>query len=119
MLTRQENAFLKIAIIFLAVIVIIAGIVIRSFATQSSSEPKGGSFAGEEAVKEEKVGLLPVHVNGKYGFIDKTGKVVIPQFDEAFGFDDGLATVIWIGYGAARKEGYIDKTGRYIWKPTR
>jgi hypothetical protein len=32
-------------------------------------------------------GLAPVKIGNKFGFIDKTGKVVIaPKFDNAFGF---------------------------------
>ena len=33
-------------------------------------------------------------LGGKYGFIDRTGKMVInPQFDNAYHFSDGLALV--------------------------
>jgi hypothetical protein len=151
MLTRQKNAFLKIAIIFLPVIVIIAGITIPSFAAQSDPAPKAGSSSGKEAVGEEKVGLFRVQIGSKYGFIDKTGKIVIkPQFDDALlGFFEGLAEVqiggkwgyidksgnivikpqfdgtsgfqeglakVFIG---GKEAGYIDKTGRYVWEPTR
>lgn len=55
----------------------------------------------------------------KYGFIDKTGKEVIPlQFDEAYSFQDGLATVLkyqgW-QYGVTlNKIGYIDTTGKMV-----
>jgi hypothetical protein len=52
--------------------------------------------------------------NDKTGFIDKTGKIIInPQFDDAWGFREGLAKV-WIG----KKLGYVDKTGKYVWNPT-
>lgn len=38
--------------------------------------------------------LYVVNVNGKYGYIDKTGKIIItPQFDEAYPFSEGLASV--------------------------
>ena len=41
--------------------------------------------------------LFPAKSDGKYGFIDKTGKYVInPQFDDAEAFSEGLARV-WIG----------------------
>jgi hypothetical protein len=40
-------------------------------------------------------GLAPVQVNRKWGFIDKTGKLVVkPQFDEVYGFSEGLACVV-------------------------
>ena len=51
-------------------------------------------------------GLSCVKQNGKYGFIDKKGKVVVPfQFDDtAYSFSDGLAYVKQDG-----KYGFIDK----------
>lgn len=55
----------------------------------------------------------------KYGFIDKTGKEVIPlQFDEAYSFQDGMATVLKFQghqYGFSySKIGYIDTTGKLV-----
>ena len=39
-------------------------------------------------------GLAKVKLNDKYGFIDKTGKEVIPiKYDHAYGFSIGLALV--------------------------
>jgi hypothetical protein len=47
------------------------------------------------------------------GYIDKTGKTVIePQFDDAYSFSEGLASVEING-----KLGYIDKTGKVVIKP--
>ena len=46
----------------------------------------------------------------KYGFIDKTGKVVIERkFDRAGGFSEGLAPV-----AIGKKWGYIDKRGKKV-----
>jgi serine/threonine protein kinase/predicted DNA-binding WGR domain protein len=57
--------------------------------------------------------LLPVKVDGKWGYIDKTGQVVIqPQFDEAKIFSEGL-TAVRIG----SKWGYINQTGQVIIQP--
>ena len=55
----------------------------------------------------------------KYGFIDKTGKEVIPlQFDEAYSFQDGMATVLkfqgWYEGFSINKIGYIDTTGKLV-----
>ena len=62
--------------------------------------------------KEELVGLFPVYVNGKYGYIDRTGKIVVnPQFDYARDFSDGMA-VVGIGDYLSQKYGFIDKTGK-------
>jgi hypothetical protein len=49
----------------------------------------------------------------KYGFIDQTGKTVIPpKFDLTFEFSEGLAAVSVNG-----KWGYIDKTGEMVITP--
>ncbi|GHV42636.1 hypothetical protein FACS189490_12010 [Clostridia bacterium] len=54
--------------------------------------------------------------NDKYGYIDKTGKVVIDfLYDEARPFDGGLAPVV----KSPSQSGYIDKSGKfydYSWK---
>ncbi|MBE9577584.1 WG repeat-containing protein [Moraxella sp. K1664] len=55
-------------------------------------------------------GLASVEQNGKWGFIDNTGKVVIPvQYDYVGYFSEGLATVKQNG-----KFGFIDKTGKVV-----
>ncbi|MBQ8464031.1 MAG: WG repeat-containing protein [Prevotella sp.] len=65
-----------------------------------------GSFGeGLATVKEE--------MNGKYGFIDRTGRLVIPcQWWIGFGrFSEGLCPVCdW----DTHRYGYIDKTGRLV-----
>ncbi len=67
--------------------------------------------------KKEHPGLFPVQVGGKYGYMDKTGRLVInPQFDGAWSFSEGLAMVGSGGWGT-RKYGYIDKTGKYVIAP--
>ena len=54
-------------------------------------------------------GLAKVELNGKYGFIDKTGREVIPcKYDFAYGFSDGLASIELNG-----KWGCIDKYGKW------
>jgi ankyrin repeat protein len=59
-------------------------------------------------------GLANVILNGKGGFIDKTGKMVIePRFDNwPGGFSEGLANVYLNGKG-----GFIDKTGKIVINP--
>ena len=56
-------------------------------------------------------GLAAVKVDGKWGFIDPTGKQVIPaQYDLVESFEDGLAMVIQDG-----KPMYIDPEGQQVW----
>ena len=54
--------------------------------------------------------LRLVKLNGKYGFIDKSGTEVIPcKYDEADSFREGLAKVVLKG-----KYGFVDKTGTEV-----
>ncbi|MCL2159649.1 MAG: WG repeat-containing protein [Oscillospiraceae bacterium] len=70
-----------------------------------------------EATRPFNQGLAFAKQNGKWGFIDKSGKFVIqPEYDDVMThdisctvFDDGLALVKKDG-----KWGYIDKTGNIV-----
>ena len=80
---------------------------------------KNGNFAfGETAkflsAKSFSNGLAAIYAdNGKWGYIDTKGKIVIqPQFEGAFNFDEKLAPVIKSG-----KIGFIDKTGKFVIQP--
>lgn len=80
---------------------------------------------------------VQIGTGGKFGYIDTTGAVVIKaQFDRAHRFIRGIARVeigryvslgppcrpnmmcVWSSVWDA-EVGYIDKTGSYIWKPTK
>lgn len=69
-------------------------------------------------------GLAPVEIRGRWGYIDKTGRVVIkPRFDFAGEFVGGIAPVSvgWIYADAPQtgvKNGYIDRAGKYVWRPS-
>lgn len=63
--------------------------------------------------KDKAMPLFWVMENGKYGYIDKAGKVVIqPQFENTMGFNEGLAATKLGG-----KYGYIDIKGNWTIKP--
>ena len=65
---------------------------------------------GYDFVDEYSEGLAWVRLNGKYGFIDKSGTLVIPcMYDYADSFHDGLA---WVGLNG--KDGFIDKSGTEV-----
>ena len=54
-------------------------------------------------------GLIAGKIAGKWGYLDTSGKVVIPpQFNLTRGFHDGLAQVDLCDY--------IDRTGKYVYK---
>src|ERR1044072_8994889 len=58
-------------------------------------------------------GLAAIQAGGKYGYIDKTGRVLIkPQLDGAENFCEGMALVT-MNY----KKGYINKAGEIVAKP--
>jgi hypothetical protein len=58
-------------------------------------------------------GLASVLVDGKWGYIDKTGQIEIePQFKTAIKFGGGLALVEIDD----KNWGYIDRKGIFVWK---
>ena len=63
--------------------------------------------------QSEEILLAPVKIEGKWGYINKTGKTAIePQFDNAGGFQEGLAQI-----RMGDKCGFIDKSGKIAIKP--
>src|SRR5439155_26449391 len=57
-------------------------------------------------------GFGRVKLDGGYGFIDKTGKVVLQLYQNAMGFSEGLAAVA--DAEVAGRWGYIDKSGALV-----
>lgn len=59
--------------------------------------------------------LAAAMLNGKWGFIDNTGKFIIePMFAEVGGFSAGLASASISGKSGS---GYIDKLGKFVVEP--
>lgn len=92
----------------------------KRIATPADYGPKSNSFSE---------GLAPISLGGKWGFMDRTGKLVIEaKFEDAENFSAGLAPVrihrdetIWCPAdesgnrsGATMMWGYIDKTGKLV-----
>ncbi len=70
---------------------------------------------GEEISKESRE-LFPVEVEGKSGYIDKNGQIVInPKFDDASPFSEGMARIL-VGDHEKGAFGYIDTTGKIVIK---
>jgi len=67
------------------------------------------SFSGDRAA---------VMLNGRWGYIDTEGAWIRdPEFAEATRFTQGLGRVR-LDVGEARRYGYIDRAGRYVWYPS-
>src|SRR5829696_9264172 len=82
----------------------IAGVLVIAAAVLAST--RAFDFTGSSAI-------YPIQVNQKFGFINRTGKVIVPpQFDNAGIFQDGLAPV-----AIGKQWGYADKNGRLVINP--
>ncbi len=59
-----------------------------------------------------------ISYNGKYGYEDSKGNVVIkPIYELAYDFNDGLASIVILDDAGNRKYGVIDTKGNYIAMP--
>jgi hypothetical protein len=92
----------------------------RPNGTASRSEGQGGSVAaaasgqggGKILGNDNPPALFPVKVDDKYGYMDKTGKLVLKaEYSGASRFSEGLAAVQLQKGG---RVGYIDETGSLV-----
>lgn len=94
---------------------------VRKTISQSYSQPvtyddyvvdmkTGEKVSGYECVYAFSEGLAKVRKDGKWGYMDGTGAMVVPtEYDDAGDFSEGLAKVQKNG-----KWGYINKTGAVV-----
>ncbi len=63
--------------------------------------------------RKQSDALFPVEVNGKHGYIDRLGNVVIkPEFDDCFAFSEGYASV-----KKGKAWGFINTNGDMVIEP--
>ena len=92
-----HRMILRFALSFLCVCVVIGSAPAFAQESPAGAEPR----------------LFPAAKDGKWGYIDSTGKVVLPlRYDGANPFSEGLAAV-----RVGRKWGYIDRTGEIVIQP--
>lgn len=71
-----------------------------------------------DAVRPFSENLAPAKVDGKWGFIDRSGQWAIePQFRAVYGFSSGLAAVDTGENLLGNNWGFIDKTGNFMIEP--
>jgi hypothetical protein len=72
-----------------------------------------------EVKHNDSKNLFPVSQNGKWGYVNEKGEIVIkPKFEMASDFKDGLASVVVIDkVGYKNKYGFIDKSGKMVVEP--
>lgn len=87
------------------------GVHLLSFSCSTHQQSSGMVVAAHEANASTR--LFRILKEGKFGFIDRTGKVVIkPQFDDAEDFSEGLALVV-----ISRTKEFIDVAGKVVIVP--
>lgn len=71
-------------------------------------------FMVTSTVVAQEPALFPVRSDGRIGYIDRSGRLVIqPQFMHGWKFSEGLACVV----DRSGKTGFIDSTGKYVIPP--
>lgn len=63
-----------------------------------------------QETQQPNINLYPIEQDGKFGYIDNTGKIIIePQFDD---FDDFIEEVAWVEIG--ENSYFINKNGQIV-----
>src|ERR1041385_359923 len=104
MMTRR-NYFMGFSLVALIIAGLFLFLPAQANNSLSTSTPEATPASTAEAVNT----LYPVRVDGKWGYIDNTGQLVIqPQYALADEFSNGLAMVQSGGQTASGKWGYIN-----------
>lgn len=99
-----------VVVILVVLLVSSAAFVYLQLGINSKQEDNIGRYTESQETNEE---LYVMRDNGRYGYINRSGLVVIkPQFEDAYSFSEGLARV-----AVQHKYGFIDKAGNVVIEP--
>ncbi len=109
---KKSSVFIKMALF--ALVACIVGFGVWYVITRFNHPSTKSSVEQSELAESNKVELVPIIQNGKAGFADKDGKVVIPcEYDFVANFSEGLAQVANKN-GNLWKCGFIDESGNIV-----
>lgn len=108
---KKQKIMISVLALLLAAGILITVLVITGRGLKTIDNEYLFTLEGEwDGARDFSEGLAAVKQDGKWGYIDTNGTVVIPpQYDGANSFSEGLAAVQKNG-----KWGYIDKTGNIV-----
>jgi hypothetical protein len=122
-LKTAQNRHMKRTYLLIALLAVIAA---QARGPMIGTAAAGSQIVGQSAGSNQNQALpsdlTPVEQNGKWGYADKDGKIVIkPQFTRAHRFSEGLA-LVWAGglpltdpiVTSFVNMGYIDGTGHWV-----
>lgn len=122
-LKTAQNRHMKRTYLVIALLAVILALAReRMTATAAAGSQIVGQSADSNQHQTLIADLTPVEQNGKWGYADKDGKIVIkPQFTRAHRFSEGLA-LVWTGgipltdpvVTSFVKMGYIDGAGHWV-----
>jgi|GEM_PF-124595 len=102
----------KAVIVLILAVLLIVGVFFTYYMRANDNSIDIGVGENPTSQVEEK-DLYVIRDNGRYGYIDKMGFVVIkPQFEDAYNFSENLARIT-----VHHKYGFIDKSGKVVIEP--
>ena len=110
----KSNRALRILVVFLYVMATLGAVI----SLTGCNSGKVDVITYEDSKTWFHEDLICIVIDGKYGYVDKTGKTVIePKYDYAYSFYNGLAAVVVKDSDGVLKYGFIDKSGKYVVEP--